>query len=102
MIRISSKEMKQLEEWTNKKCGEVVFDSNKDNWNQNSSVFDSKLMNRSNLMFVIEDTNNNKFGGYITAKINEYDSWIYDSKAFVFSLKSNRTMDWKEMFRSYI
>ena len=46
-------------------------------------------MNRSDLVFVVEDTNNNKFGGYITSTINKYDSSITDSNAFVFSLKSN-------------
>ena len=25
-------EMKQLELWTNKKCGEIIFDSDKDDW----------------------------------------------------------------------
>ena len=29
---IDGKEMRQLNKWTNKKCGEVVFDSNKDDW----------------------------------------------------------------------
>ena len=69
-------EMKQLEQWTNKKCGEVVFDSNKDDWSQHTSVFDSRVMNKSNLMFVIEDTNNNKFGGYINSTIDKYESYI--------------------------
>ena len=55
-------------------------------------------MNRSNLMFVIEDTNNNKFGGYISSTINQYESWITDSKAFVFSLKSNGRLNGMKKF----
>ena len=44
---------KQLEDWTGLKCGEIIFDSNKDNWSINISVFDSKIMNKNNLMFII-------------------------------------------------
>ena len=82
-------ERSKLEEWCGKKCSEIIFDSDKDDWNQNTSVFDSKIINKSNLMFVIEDTINNKFGGYINSTIDKVDSWITDSNAFVFSLKSN-------------
>ena len=85
-------EKKQLEKWTNKKCGEILFDSDKDDWNENTSVFDDRLMNKSNLIFIVEDTNGNKFGGYITSKIEKYDSYINDEKAFVFSLKSNNRL----------
>ena len=49
-------------------------------------------MNKSNLMFVIEDDKNNKFGGYITSQI-KCQTWITDSNAFVFSLKSNGRLD---------
>ena len=92
---VDQNEMNKLEEWTNKKCSEVIFDSNKDDWSQNTSVFDDRVMNKSNLMFVIEDTNNNKFGGYITATINKCDNsnYIHDSNAFVFSLKSNERLN---------
>ena len=82
-------EMKQLEEWTKKKCEEVVFDSITDNWSVNTSVFDDRILNKSNLIFIIEDTNNNKFGGYISSTIDKENSYINDSNAFVFSLKSN-------------
>ena len=53
--------------------------------------FDSKVMNKSNLMFIIEDTNNNKFGCYVSSTINQCSdsSWINDSNSFVFSLNSN-------------
>ena len=90
---LDKEEIQQLEEWTNMKCREVVFDSDVDNWNVNSSIFDDRVMNRSNLMFVIEDTNKNKFGGYITSKIDKYDSDINDFNSFVFSLKSNNRIN---------
>ena len=82
-------EMKKLEQWTGKKCNEVIFDSNKDNWSENSSVFDDRILNKRNLIFLIEDARNNKFGGYINETITSINSYTKDSNAFVFSLKSN-------------
>ena len=67
----------------------MLFDSDKDNWSENTSVFDDRLMNKTNLIFVVEDTMNNKYGGYISSSINKYNDYINDSNAFVFSLKSN-------------
>ena len=81
-----------MEKWTNKKCGEVIFDSNKDNWNQNTSVFNEKIQNRSNLAFIVEDEQKNKFGYFLSTQIQltKYDAWIStDTNTFLFSLKSN-------------
>ena len=46
-IKLDEKEKTQLERWTHKKCSDVLFDSDKDNWSQNTSVFDSKIMLQS-------------------------------------------------------
>ena len=47
-------------------------------------------MNRSNLVFVVEDTNNNKFGCYLPVKIDRYGTDVPGNKdMFLFSLKSN-------------
>ena len=59
---IDENEIKQIQEWSSKKCGEVIFDSNKDNWSQNTSVFDDRVINKSHLIFLVEDNDNNKFG----------------------------------------
>ena len=90
------KEMKQLEEWTELKCSEIIFDSNVDNWWNHRNPFISKLSNRSQLIIVIEDEEGQKFGGYIKAKIKKANKklwWsqnsIEDPNAFVFSLNSN-------------
>ena len=86
-------EQQQIESWTKKKCDEVIFDSDQDDWGRNTSVFDDKVINRSNLVFVIEDTDDNKFGGYIGIKINEINRSMDDPKVFLFSLKSNGRID---------
>ena len=49
-------------------------------------------MNKSNLAFIVEDEQNNKFGYYLSTQIqsNKYNSWIStDNNTFLFSLKSN-------------
>ena len=83
-------EMTQLQHWTGKTCCEVVFDTERDGYpKENSTEFEQKIKNRSQLLFVIEEEKGNKFGGYINAKIDKVESWITDSKAFFFSLQSN-------------
>ena len=96
---VEKDEMDKLEEWTNKKCSEVLFDSDKDDWNSNT-ILNKRIMNKNQLVFVIEDEQNNKFGGYLNATIyrtNCGNGWensnILDSNAFVFSLKSNGRMN---------
>ena len=97
-MNLDFQEVKQLEQWTNKKCSEVLFDSDKDDWSQNTSVFGDKIYGKSNLMFIVEDTNNNKFGGYLTSTIDKYDDYIIDKNAFVFSLKSNGRINGTKKF----
>ncbi|BFU23421.1 predicted protein [Entamoeba histolytica] len=84
-------EMLQLEEWTNRKVGNILFDSDKDDWKVNTSVFDQRIMNKEHIIIIIEDEEGNKFGGYVNSKIDKV-GWINDSKSFVFSLKSNGRM----------
>ena len=69
-INLSWIAKKRLEQWTNKKCSEVVLDNDKDNWNRNTSVFQDRVMNKSYLAFIVEDTNNNKFVYYFNGKVN--------------------------------
>ena len=48
--------LKQIEDWTTLKCGEIIFDSIKDNWSINTSVFDDRILNKKQLVFIVEDT----------------------------------------------
>ena len=82
------KEIKQIENWTNKRCGEIIFDSNKDDWNVNTSTFDSKLLFKEKIIFLIEDINGNIFGCYSHEIIDKKNERITDSNFFLFSLKS--------------
>ena len=84
-------EVKQLEEWTKLKCGEVLFDSNKDNWEKSTSVLNEKIIGKSKLMFLIEKDNKDLIGYYLNTQVVEkYEKTIpTDSKTFHFSLRSN-------------
>ena len=46
-------------------------------------------MNKSNLVFIVEDTNNNKYGYYFNGTINQCNSWMKSKNSFLFTLKSN-------------
>ncbi|BFU19348.1 trichohyalin, putative [Entamoeba histolytica] len=78
----------QIEEWTEKRINNILFDSDIDDWNRNTSVFDQRIMNKEHIIIIIEDEEGNKFGGYVNSKIDKV-GWINDSKSFVFSLESN-------------
>ena len=78
-----------MENWTSKKCTEIVYDTNRDGYpKDNTNTFEMKVKNRSNLIFIVEDTNGNKFGGYLNATLTNVQAWTTDSNAFVFTLKS--------------
>ncbi|BFU19004.1 predicted protein [Entamoeba histolytica] len=85
--------IKQIEEWTERKIGNILFDSSKDNWNKNTSVFGERIMNKQHIIIIIEDSDGNKFGGYVNSKIDEVDDDINDSNSFLFSLESNGRME---------
>ncbi|BFU23760.1 trichohyalin, putative [Entamoeba histolytica] len=84
--------IKQLEELTEKRINNILFDSDKDDWSKNTSVFDQRIMNKEHIIIIIEDEDGNKFGGYVNEKIDKVGTWINDSKSFVFSLESKGRM----------
>ena len=89
---IKENEIKQLEKWTELSLGDIVFDSEIDNWNQNSSMFDRRIIGKCQLLFLIEDTEGKLYGSFIYSQIknecnNEIDT---DSYSFLFSLRSNK------------
>ncbi|BFU24873.1 predicted protein [Entamoeba histolytica] len=91
-------EIQRIEEWTERKVGNILFDSDIDDWNESTSVFGERIMNKEHLIIMIEDEEGNKFGGYVNEKINKVDGYINDSQSFVFSLKSNRRLEGMKKF----
>ncbi|BFU21979.1 trichohyalin, putative [Entamoeba histolytica] len=94
----SKHQIKQLEEWTEKRISNILFDSDKDDWNYDTSVFGERVMNKEHIIIIIEDEEGNKFGGYINSKIDEVGYYIYDSQSFVFSLESNGRIEGMKKF----
>ncbi|BFU18508.1 trichohyalin, putative [Entamoeba histolytica] len=88
----------QIEEWTERRISNILFDSDKDDWNRNTSVFDQRIMNKEHIIIIIEDEEGNKFGGYVNSKIDKINDYINDSKSFVFSLESKGRMKGMKKF----
>ncbi|BFU21552.1 trichohyalin, putative [Entamoeba histolytica] len=84
--------IKQIEELTEKRVNNILFDSDIDDWNRNTSVFEERIINKEHLIIIIEDEDGNKFGGYVNSKVDKVDDYTNDSKSFVFSLESNGRM----------
>ncbi|BFU25299.1 TLD, putative [Entamoeba histolytica] len=98
IITTPKHQIEQIEEWTEKRIGNILFDSNKDDWKVNTSVFDERIMNKEDIIIIIEDEEGNRFGGYINSKIDEVGYYIYDSQSFLFSLESNGRMKGMKRF----
>ena len=83
-------EKEQLEKWTKLKCVDIVFNSDIDNWSHQTSVFNDRIINKQQLLFLIETTDREKFGYYCNSIIEE--NYFYrnetDMKTFEFNLKS--------------
>ena len=87
---LNEEQIAQLEEWTLLKCSDIVFDSNKDNWSEDTSVFNESIVGKRQLIFLIEDEDGEKFGYYLNTKVIEkYNDYIgTDFKSFKFNLQS--------------
>ena len=70
-VYLSYQEIETIEEFCDLTLLDVIFDSEYDNWSVSKSVFDQKIFGKENLVFVIEDTEGNLFGGFINSTIND-------------------------------
>ena len=63
-----------------------------------ANAFHSKCNNKASTITIIENHLNYVFGGYTTAEWESNDDfgWIKDSKAFIFSLRQNGTLNNKK------
>ena len=87
---LNVKECKQLEEWTNRHLGEVVFNSDIHDWNPKTSVFGKRILGKSNLLFLFEDKDKNLFGYYLSdVKIDWKDMKPVGKESFLCSLRNN-------------
>ncbi|EMH74860.1 hypothetical protein EHI8A_058560 [Entamoeba histolytica HM-1:IMSS-B] len=85
---ITMEEMNKIEEWTNRKVGNILFNSDIDDWNKDTSSLQERILYNNQLIIIIEDSKGNKFGGYINSVINRVGSYIKDSKSFLFFIRN--------------
>lgn len=95
---IKEESISYIENWTRKKIISIVFDSDVDNWDSGKE-FSQYIVGKSNLLFMIDDDQNNRFGGYISSKITDHDTYINDPDAFIFSLRSNGRLSGPTQFK---
>ena len=90
----------QLEYWTGLTCNEVLFDSEKDNWSINTSVLNERIIGKKQLVFLIEDTDGEKFGYYLCTEITEIYEETHKThwKSFHFNLQSNGRLSFPMKF----
>ena len=88
----SEEELKQLKKWTGMKIGEIIFDTNKDDWGRYSCQFDNIVQNRKDLVLFVHSENDVHFGAFVHACIRGHD-WVKktsdDDKSFTFSFYEN-------------
>ena len=100
-LLLSQSQLSQLEEWTQKKIGKILFDSEYDNWEKETTTFHEKLNNHSQLLFIVEDSQHEIFGYYLSTQFisdfNQYKQTSIDS--FMFNIQSNGRLDGMKQFK---
>ena len=78
----------QIEDWTGMKCGNILFNSTIDNWSENTSVLNDRIVGKKQLIFLIEtEERREKFGYYLNTRVVDNDEWKEtDRKSFEFNL----------------
>ncbi|ELP90190.1 hypothetical protein EIN_482340 [Entamoeba invadens IP1] len=84
---INEEEKNQIYTWSGKKVNTVVFDSEKDTIKRGTKKLFMKIKNCNGSVLIIEDNEGNKFGFYISKKVDKMDKTIYDDTSFVFVLQ---------------
>ncbi|EKE39515.1 hypothetical protein ENU1_124800 [Entamoeba nuttalli P19] len=82
--------IKTLEEWSERKRMEILFDSDIEGFEIGNEIFSRKVMKKSHLFIIVIATNQDIFGGFISHRIKEVNIETNDPKAFVFSLYKNK------------
>ena len=76
-------------------CKDILFDSDIDNWDEDTSIFNERIVGKKQLLFIIEDEDSEIFGYYLNTQIiQQYDKQETDYKTFHFNLQSkNNRLD---------
>ena len=92
-----------LENWSQKKISNVIFDTNYDDYYQNTSVFDTEMMKKKDVAILIETTIDNEkivAGMCIFEEINklytEPGTTIFDDNAFIFTFRKDKQLKFSD------
>ena len=85
---------KFFNEITGMKIKSILFDSKTDNWNKNNSCLSDRLLNKSNILIFIDETE--KFGCFIPSSINQFDEYIESDNCFIYSLNHQQSYPIKQ------
>ena len=71
------------------KSEEIIFDSDVDDNRLGTSQLETKIIGKQSLLFIIDDGCGNTYGGYVSSRIEKWNTWIEDQNSFIFSLLSS-------------
>ena len=87
---LSENELLMIEKETKRCFSTVLFNSDRDNWSSSKNNFFSKIQNQSNLFFLVETTEQKKFGCFISTKIGYKGQFLPDKNAFIFKFENDK------------
>ena len=101
MQQIYEDELLHIQHWTKKEFGDVLFDISLDNWKMKTSILNEQIIGKKDLLFLIEDMNEELFGYYNSACIEEkYDCFRLktEKQSFLFNISSPDRLKQPEHF----
>ena len=96
---IISRFKNKLVEWCGKPSLKLLFDShNKPIMKNKTFDFEKIILNQKDLIYIIFDSENNIFGGYIDNPVEKLNTAIFSNKMFLFSLRNEKKKDRPKRF----
>ncbi|ELP86373.1 hypothetical protein EIN_296930 [Entamoeba invadens IP1] len=92
----SAQEEDAICQWTNLAMSDIIYDSASSQ--KEKSVVTQLLLKKKDLVFLLEDSHQNRFGGYLHKEVSVVHKPLSDKKAFLFSLFSNGRIEGMEKF----
>jgi len=77
--------------------GELIYRGSRDGFS--AREFHSKCDGKANTLTIIKSTNGNIFGGFTTEAWSSSESWVKDTRAFVFSLVNNKNKPFRRGYQ---
>ncbi|ELP94595.1 hypothetical protein EIN_497550 [Entamoeba invadens IP1] len=87
-----------IQKWTNLLVEKVIFDSYPSTDKKNNFL-KADIVGKSNLLFVIESVDGEKYGGYVKESIHEQGVYVKDENAFVFTFNTKGRLESPLMFK---